>query len=94
MSIPARIVADLPFIVAALFLAAAMAAVFWRSRKDRQHRYRLEELGDLTRNDIDPHWAAIKDTLPGLGRDVGDLPSSHDPCITRYPRTPRQGERP
>ena len=47
---------------AGLFL---LVAIVLRLRERRQHRYSLSELGDLSRDDIDPGWPGVRDTLPG-----------------------------
>lgn len=67
---------------------AVLAAV----RRDRAHRRRIKgyeaarkrlrysatELADLSRDDIDPGWEAVKAMLPD--------------CAGEYPKTPQQGE--
>ena len=47
---------------AGLFL---LVAIVLRLRERRQHRYSLSELQDLSRDDIDPGWPGVRDTLPG-----------------------------
>lgn len=47
---------------AGLFL---LVAIVLRLRERWQHRYSLSELTDLSRDDIDPGWPRIRDTLPG-----------------------------
>lgn len=43
-----------------------LVAIVLRLRERRQHRrYSLSELTDLSRDDIDPGWPGIRDTLPG-----------------------------
>ena len=42
-----------------------LVAIVLRVRERRQHRYSLSELGDLSRDDIDPGWPEVRDTLPG-----------------------------
>ena len=43
-----------------------LVAIVLRLRERRQHRrYSLSELGDLSRDDIDPGWPGVRDTLPG-----------------------------
>jgi hypothetical protein len=71
-----------------LFLLAAMVL---RIREQLRHRYSASELADLSRDDIDPHWQAIKDALPGCARDT-EPPPEWDPCVVREPRNPQQGD--
>ena len=47
---------------AGLFL---LVAIVLRVRGKRRHRYSLSELHDLSRDDIDPGWPEVRDTLPG-----------------------------
>jgi hypothetical protein len=47
---------------AGLFLAVAIVL---RIRERLRHRYSVSELSDLSRDDIDPSWPGIRDTLPG-----------------------------
>lgn len=46
--------------------------------------YKLSELCDLSRDDIDPWWPEVKAMLPDC---AGDLPPEWDPYIVRDPRT-------
>ena len=63
-----------------VFLAVA---IFLRVLERHQHQYSVAELQDLSRDDIDPHWPQVRETL-------GDPPPSWDPCIVRDPRTPQR----
>ena len=47
---------------AGLFL---LVAIVLRVRERRQHRLLTAELCDLSRDDIDPGWPGVRDTLPG-----------------------------
>jgi hypothetical protein len=72
--------------ISGLFLLVAAVLLVLRLRNRRQVRgYRLSELLDLSRDDIDPHWPQVRDTL-------GDPPPEWDPCIVRKPKDPQQGD--
>ena len=92
------IVSDVSLAISGLFIPAAAVLLVlrlrWRSHLRQHHLrqyYRLSELMDLSRDDIDPHWQAIKDTLPGCAGDM-EPPPEWDPCVVRDPKTPQQGE--
>jgi len=56
-------------------------------------RYRLSELTDLSRDDIDGRkWEQLMRAVHGEDADMGDVPSAYDPHIAESPRTPQQGE--
>jgi hypothetical protein len=87
------IVSDASLAISGLFILAAAVLLVARLRLRRQARqhWSLSELCDLSRSDIDPHWQAIKNALPGCARDT-EPPPEWDPCVVREPKDPQRGD--
>jgi hypothetical protein len=82
------IASDVSLAISGLFLLVAAVLLVLRLRNRRQVRgYRLSELTDLSRDDIDPHWPQVRDTH-------SDPPPSWDPCVTEHPHRPEDPPQP